>query len=153
MLLVNLRKNTLYAYGRTIKISCVVRNEINGWRPKQGSPDLFRTIPHNIPSMPRQFPKGKWTVGRPEARTDPYLAPYYIPTTAWQHLDIWELEDGYYKCPTGATTIDRGYGLHYSTSNTTQGCIKIMNLSDLLFLVNQIRTDIDAGFVVQLRVE
>jgi hypothetical protein len=38
-------------------------------------------------------------------------------------------------------TRDMGYGLHYSTSNTTQGCIKIMKKGDLLWLVEKILED------------
>ena len=38
---------------------------------------------------------------------------------------------------------DEGYGLHYSTSRTTQGCIRISKQEDLLFLVKKINEALD----------
>jgi hypothetical protein len=134
-MIANLDKGTLTAFGRNIKISCVVRNDINGWRK---SHEVVKSIPEGLPIYPRQFPKGVWDVGKPLSRTDPYLAPYFIPTNAYQYLPIWTLDDGCYSEKTEKTTRDMGYGLHYSTSNTTQGCIRIMKKGDLLWLVEKI---------------
>jgi hypothetical protein len=134
----NLQKGILKAYGRDIKISCIVRNDINGWRK---SHEVVLSIPEGLPVYPMPFPKGVWDVGKPLSRTDPYLAPYFIPTNAYQYLATWTLDDGCYSEKTGHMTRDMGYGLHYSTSNTTQGCIKIMKKGDLLWLVEKILED------------
>ena len=132
----DLAKGTLQAFGKEIAISCIVRNEVNGWR--RGN-EVVKSIPEGLPIMPRQFPKGTWNVFTPVVRKDPYLAPYFIPTDAFQFLPIWELDSiGHYKCATKTLTKDTGYGGHTSTSNTTQGCIKILNWGDLVWVVEQI---------------
>lgn len=95
---------------------------------------------------------GKWDVYRPEPRDDDYKAPYYIPTNAFQLVQVWDTRNGRYVMETTETTIDRGYGLHYSTSPTTLGCIKIENKKDLLFLVDEIKKALDAKEDVTLEV-
>lgn len=132
----NLKTGKLTGFGKTINISCVVRNEVNGWRKKN---EVIVSIPENKPIMPRQFPKGEWIVSMPVPRKDPYLAPFFIPTNAFQFLPIWSLDNKKnYDKPTDILTKDIGYGLHYSTSNTTQGCIRILKQDDLLWLVTNI---------------
>lgn len=146
----DLHKNILKAFGSKIDISCIVRNEINGWRR---SDEVVYSIPDKKPIQPREFPKGMWTIGKPDTRTDPYLAPYFIPTSAWQYLPIWKLDVN--KCYANATPNnckDKGYGLHYSTSTSTQGCIKINKLQDLLWLVTMIKNHQSLGDVVMLHV-
>jgi hypothetical protein len=139
MIYVNLEKKLLTVGDKNIPISCVVRNELNGWRPMKNTKDVFTTLPDQEPSMPRTFPKGVWNVYKPLPRTNPYLAPFYIPTDAYQELEVWELDSkGYYVRGTGRKVKDIAYGLHFSTSNTTQGCIKILNLEDLMYLVNKL---------------
>ena len=146
----DLTKGTLEAFESTIGISCIIRNEINGWRKKN---EVVKSIPDGKPIQPRQFPKGTWAVGKPDARTDKYLAPFFIPTSAWQYLPIWELDaDGCYKRATALSTKDKGYGLHYSESTSTQGCIKINKKYDLLWLVNMIKNHQSAGDVIMLEV-
>lgn len=132
----NLKTGKLNAFGKTIDVSCLVRNELNGQRKKN---QVVKSMPEGKPIQPRQFPAGSWTVGMPVTRTDPYLAPWFIPTTAFQMLPIWSLDTkGQYKEATDKKTRDVGYGLHHSTSNTTQGCIKIIKMDDLLWLVTKI---------------
>ena len=147
----NLSKGTLTAFESTIGISCIIRNEINGWRKKN---EVVYSIPDNKPIQPRQFPKGVWAVGKPDARTgNPYLEPFFIPTSAWQDLPIWSLDGN--KCylkETANKVKDKGYGLHYSTSTSTQGCIKINKKYDLLWLVNMIKNHQAAGDVIMLEV-
>jgi len=134
---------------KEIDADCVVRNELNGWRKKHKAPDVVRAMTHDPynkpPVMPRTFPPGTWTVYKPRRRTDPYLAPFFIPTDAEQYLEIWSLEnDGYHRA-TGSKVLDIGYGLHYSTSKTTVGCIRIKKKKDLLWLVNVVREEMEQG--------
>ena len=131
----NRRKNELTVKNKLctkkIKASCLVRNELNGWRRKHIKSEVVRALSkHNTltdsPVMPRQFPKGKWKVTTVEKRHDEYRAPYIILTDAWQYLDVWSLDgQGGYKKNTDKKVADFQYGIHYSTSNTTTGCIKI----------------------------
>lgn len=146
----NLSKGTLEAFGSVIDISCIVRNELNGWRKKD---QVVYSIPDNKPIQPRQFPKGLWAVGKPDPRVGEYLAPFFIPTSAWQYLPIWELDSN--KCYLKASSKnckDIGYGLHYSESTSTQGCIKINKLDDLLWLVTEIKNHQSLGDVIILNV-
>ena len=142
---------TVFAWGKTreIEAACDVRNELNGDRPLHDPNDRGKVIlamntdPHTAPPvMPRQFPVGTWSIGRPVQRSNPYnkyLAPFYIPTDAEQMLDIWALdENSGYDHPTGEKVLDMYYGLHFSMSKTTVGCISIINENDCLWLVEQI---------------
>ena len=150
----NLEKGIMEAFGSTIKISCIVRNELNRWRPRANTPDICFSVPDQKPIMPRQFPKGTWQVGKPDARSTPYLAPFFVPTNATQYLPIWKLDSrGYYVEPMKFTTLDKGYGFHYSTSNTTEGCIKILSHTDLLWLVTQIKNYQAMNDTIELVVE
>lgn len=117
-----------------IPVSCDVRNLSNQRRAKN---EVVRTIPDNKPYNPQIFPVGKWSIGMPLKRGDKYKAPYFIPTNAEQKVHVWALDaDGNYDHKTKKTVIDKAYGLHFSTSKTTLGCIKICNEKDLLFLAN-----------------
>ena len=126
----------LYVANKYIDISCNVRNELNGLRNKSA---VVLSIPDKKPVMPRQFPIGVWEIYKPVKRDSAYLAPYFIPTNAFQMLPIWELDNnGLYKRKTTNLTRDIGYGLHYSTSSTTLGCIKIQQKNDLLWIIEYI---------------
>ena len=133
----------MFGRNRDIQADCVVRNELNGWRPLHDSDQVILAMnddPYSKPPvMPRQMPVGVWNIGKPRPRTDPYKAPFYIPTDAEQLLEIWSLDysDGYEK-PTGRKVLDMFYGLHFSTSSTTVGCIRIAKESDVEWLVYQI---------------
>jgi hypothetical protein len=133
----NSDKTQLIAGDRTIATSCIVRNEINGWRKPN---EVIYTTPNHIPFYPRYFPVGIWNVGQPLARTDPYEAPYFIPTDAWQMVPTWVVENGMYVRPTGQQDRDTAYGLHHSTSTSTLGCTKILDVNDLLYLVQLLQT-------------
>jgi len=146
----DLAKGILHMFDREIPIACIVRNEVNGWRK---SDQVVYSIPDNKPIQPRQFPKGIWSVGKPDTRTDPYLAPYFTPTSAWQYLPIWELDENKcYKKATANMTKDKGYGLHFSTSTSTQGCIKLLNKDDLLWFVTQLKNYQAQGDVIMIEV-
>lgn len=125
----------LYIDGKT-KIA--VTNDVR-IRSKENPEEPVYTIPGKIPYMPSRFPRGTWNVGKPIAKTNPYLAPYFIPTDAWQYVTEWTIEpDGTYGVPTHKQVRDEGYGIHYSTSSTTLGCLKVVNKSDLLILAKLI---------------
>lgn len=147
------KQNVLEAFGRSIPATCDVRNELNGRRHED---QVVYTIPGKAAYQPRKFPKGLWKIGRPEPRTDKYLAPYFIPTDAWQEVTVWEIKNENdiekYVRPTIRKEIDRAYGLHYSTSNTTSGCIRIGSEADLLWLVAQIKQFRDDGIDLFLEV-
>ena len=130
----------------SIPVSCVVRNLSNQWRKKN---QVVRTFPEpGEPYNPDIFPLGNWKISFPVKRTDNYKAPYFIPTDAIKKVHTWELDsNGDYDHKT-----DKGYGLHFSTSNTTLGCIKIENKNDLLFLVNIIQSEIRLGEACELEV-
>lgn len=148
-LMADLKLGKMVAFGKEINISCIVRNETNNRRKDE----VVKSIPQGKPIQPRTFPLGTWEVGTPVAREDTYLHPFFIPTKAWQLMPIWELDSlGNYKNPTENMTRDSGYGLHFSTSRSTQGCIKIMNKDDLLFLVSKINLAHLAKDIVEINV-
>ena len=126
-----------------------VRNELNGQRKPD---EVVMTEPEEHPYYPRRFPVGTWNVFRPLARSTPYLSPFFIPTDAWQMVDLWSVKDGKYCKPTGAQYKDSGYGLHFSTSGTTLGCIRIGALHDLEWLVSEINKVLDKKEAVVLEV-
>jgi len=129
---------------KKIPVSNIVRNELNGLRKTD---QVVRTIPDRLPYYPRPFPVGEWEVYDPIEKdiNDDYLYPFFIPTNAWQMVDIWSTNNGGYYEKTGRQAKDSGYGLHYSESNTTLGCIKIVNKADLLYMVEEIRLALSLG--------
>jgi len=142
---------------RDIAADCIVRNEVNGWRRKHDPKEVVRAMTHDPyrkpPIIPRPFPFGEWNVYSPRPRRDKYLAPYFIPTDAEQFLPIWALdEDGGYDHATAKKVLDIGYGLHFSTSTTTVGCIRIWEEADLLWLVQHIKEQLSCGEKVRLSV-
>ena len=132
-----------------------VRNELNGRRRLHDPEQVVRAMTqdpyHKPPVMPRPFPRGIWEIGKPRERTDEYLAPYYIPTDAEQYVEVWEIDKGYTKA-TGRKVLDLGYGLHYSKSSTTVGCIRIHERTKLLWLVNAINVERELGRSIILEV-
>jgi hypothetical protein len=121
--------------GNMVRCSCNVRNELN----KQRSPtEVVHTMPNKKPYYPRIFPDGLWKVSWPRERTDKERAPFFIPTDATQRVRVWDVKDGRYTMPTEFWDIDTGYGLHFSESKTTLGCIKIEAVADLLEMVKKI---------------
>lgn len=137
--------------------SSIVRNELNRWRALHDPEQVIYAITHDpyhkYPVMPRPFPRGAWNVYRPRKRTGRYLAPFYIPTDAEQYLEVWDLDgNGGYEKVTGKTVLDLGYGLHFSASATTVGCIRIHFWEDLLWLVNVINEELEQGHSVFLEV-
>lgn len=146
----NLKTGKLEAFGREIKISSTVRNEINKLRTLTERP--VASMPDGKPIMPRSFPAGTWEVYRPLARDSKELAPFFIPTSAFRRLPVWTVENGHYGKPTTETVIDKGYGIHFSEFINTIGCIKVHNRDDLLWLVGQINAILDRGEKVYIEV-
>ena len=155
----DLSRGILTVEGREIQVWSEVRNEINGRRPRAGSPDLCFSILHDgrfgPPTMPRPFPVGSWRVtgiiphlslnaqGQP---AEPYLFPFFIATDAWQDLDEWSLDaQGYYAEKTGRKVRDYAFGLHFSSSRTTTGCARIALEKDLRWLVDWIHPRLADG--------
>lgn len=130
------QKGFMEAFGRAIKCSCWVRNLENGQRRKT---EIVYSIPTAKPYSPQVFPTGLWEIGEIEPKTDEYLAPYFINTDAFQMVRVWEVADGRYVKPTDIWVKDKEYGIHFSTSPTTLGCIKIMEEPDLVWLVEKIQ--------------
>lgn len=120
-----------------IPCSCNVRNEMNG---KRSMDEIVYTMPNHKPYMPRIFPKGTWEVGMPEERDTPELAPYFIPTNAFQMLPVWNTQNNSYVSESAELDKDMAYGIHYSEYKNTLGCIKVRNKADLEQLVKVIKS-------------
>jgi hypothetical protein len=123
-----------------IPADSVVRNEENGRRLLHNNSQVIRAMTedpyHKPPVMPRSFPNGLWTIYEPQPRTSRYLRPWFIPTDAFRELPVWKLDiHGGYDKETEETVTDIGYGIHYSSSRTTVGCIRVADLKDLNRLV------------------
>lgn len=139
----------LQSNGRSMAAWCKVRNELNKERAVN---EVVMTEPEEHPYYPREFPNGVWNVFKPLVKRAPYLAPFFIPTDAWQMVDLWEVSDGKYVKKSGKTYRDSGYGLHFSTSRTTLGCIRIGAQADLMWLVDSINAALAKGEKVTLEV-
>lgn len=133
---------SMTAFGHEIGCSCNVRNLENKWR--QRDQVVFSTNHDGsmgVPYSPQMFPVGLWLVGEPEVETDPYLAPWFIPTNAYQYVKRWtviERDKLVYDEETDDWVSDWAYGLHCSTSPTTLGCIRI----DLHYELRRMRDEI-----------
>jgi hypothetical protein len=90
--------------------------------------------------MPRTFPLGNWEILGFKEHADPsedngYLYPVFIQTDAVNVVPEWELDDqGLYLKPTGRMIVDRDNGLHYSTSDWTDGCLRIGTEDEIRYL-------------------
>lgn len=133
------------------RINCwsKVRNEINGLRPRKpllaGTTDVYRAT-DGIPAMPRPFPIGSWHIVGFNEHPDPnedhgYLYPVFIATDAVSQVPEWQLDDdGLYMKPTGRLVADSDLGLHFSTSDWTQGCLRIEKQDDILALWHTLKS-------------
>ena len=84
---------------------------------------------------------------------DKYLWPWYIPTNAHQLVAVWELRNGGYYRATSVQVQDYGYGLHFSKSSTTLGCIRLQKEDDIRALADMVQSDIRLGKPCTLIVE
>jgi len=137
---------------RRVECWSKVRNELNGLRPYRplhdGKTDVVRSSPANTPIMPRPFPAGNWLITgfriHPDAATDGYLYPVFIATDAINECPEWELDaEGRYLRPTGRMVHDGANGLHFSTSDWTQGCLRIKAESDIRWLWSSLTPGVD----------
>jgi hypothetical protein len=145
---------------KVIDVTCYVRNELNGERSLDSKP-VYTTdaagatngAGKSVPYMPRPFPKGTWTVTGVYPKSDPYMAPEFIATDARQTVTPWTVIDGHYGAPVeGAQAMDYAYGLHNSTSRTTLGCGRILNLQARADLVAAVKAAWARGEEVSLEV-
>lgn len=148
--------SALEAFGHMVECSCDVRTLANGRRKSHEVVHSYTESGAEGPAYdPRMFPKGIWQVGRPEPRTSYYLSPFFIPTDAHQECEEWEVElteRGWrYVKPIGLV-MDWAYGLHYSQSLTTLGCIRIADEECLRNMVARINDALDDGRQVTFEV-
>ncbi len=148
---VNLKEKELKINEFTFPISCVVRNELNGWRKKD---QVIYSIPDNKPVYPRPFPKGSWKIYGVEYTKDTIFAPVKIKTDAFQMLPVWELdENGHYKRKTEEITKDTCYWMHYSKDfKTTLGCIRLNSPNDALKIAELVETHLKYEEFIPLEV-
>lgn len=154
MITISFTGQELHALGRKIPATCIVRNELNGWRhANQVIRTSGGTIPHGLPYMPRPFPPGLWEITRVlDCERETEFWPVFLGTNAWQALPVWDLSDGLYKHATGKTFAARGYGIHHARwcnkqgimvkSNTTIGCINVLDPADAQWLGGEVHDSI-----------
>ena len=136
-------KGFLVADGREVECWSKVRNECNGLRPRvplwTGKTDVYYAT-GGAPAMPREFPKGHWHITGFKEHPDPtedhgYLYPIFIRTDAVSKVPEWSLDArGRYAEPTGRWLDDRDLGLHFSSCDWTQGCVRIAKEEDARWL-------------------
>ena len=121
-----------------------VRNELNGLRPRNplypGITDVYRAT-GNIPAMPRIFPVGQWKITGFKDHPDPaedhgYLYPVFIRTNAVSMVPEWTVDPvtGLYVKATGRMIPDSDLGLHFSSSDWTQGCMRVDTEAHIRYL-------------------
>ena len=117
--------------GQVFRITCDVRNELNGRRRLHDRDDVVNTVRENgtwgHAYMPRPFPKGTWNITGVEKTAVPVFAPFKIKTNAHQKVELWNLDGhGGYDRASGVFAEDYGYHLHWSErSLTTLGCGRV----------------------------
>ena len=146
--------------GRTVECSCDVRTLANGRRGLREV--VYSTTRSRKPGVaydPMVFPVGLWLLTSVEVTDppNPYLGPKFIRTDAYQKVEEWAVtQDGSdvveYEAPTGRYVFDYGYLLHFSTSPTTLGCLKIHSLNDMLWLCDCVEMALREGRDMTLRV-
>ncbi|MCL2480812.1 MAG: hypothetical protein FWF38_03770 [Spirochaetaceae bacterium] len=135
------------------QISNRVRTLKDGTRSKT---QVIYSIPDHLPYDPQPFPKGTWNIYAVEWQKDKNFdykeyGPVKIRTDAHCMVNVWELdEDGDYLRETDKQVRDQGYLLHWSSFQTTLGCIKIENNAEILGEI--IQGALDKGEKVQIEV-
>jgi len=130
MIIVNQDRNLLTHIAsdgtrKAIPVTCAIRDHRN---PPDAHPEDSGGKQYPQFYQPQPFPPGKWQVLRVEPNNDPYTAPYFIATDAHQVVT----------CLDGSLVEDWGYGIHFSTSLTTWGCLRVTLEADLRWLVSVI---------------
>lgn len=157
-------RSILSAYGKDIKTSCFVRNEIyTDERLKRELNEVVLTEPSpGLPYMPRVFPTGTWEIeldgiAQMTDSATAYIRKWWIPTNASQMVDVWLTQEQesheVYTAKSGRIVIDRGYGIHCSMSITTLGCLRIgesiLGVSNEEMLAFNEQADADIDWLVQ----
>ena len=120
-------KSTLTTPAGEFPISFRVRTQENGRLKK-----VVLTIPNGKPYKPQEFPNGRWELFKPLPRESAYLAPFFIPTDAHATVEVWKVSGTRYIAKTGGFDIDYAYGLHFSSLDFTDGCIRFIEKDDLI---------------------
>jgi hypothetical protein len=147
----------LAAGGRAFRVTCAVRNELNGLRLLHDPSQVTRHTPPRgggarQPVMPRPFPLGEWRVTAVYETGSPDYKPVVFETDARQILPVWALDRrGGYDRATGDTVEDWGYWLHCAwlngrRSGTTHGCGNIVEEGAAM----ELRRLIKAGDVLEV---
>ena len=136
---------------RTMPIWNRVRSLSNGLRKKT---EIVKSTPSELPYDPQLFPAGNWLVTGivPHDASQPYLYPFFIKTNAHQPVHVWDTANGQYIKETEHIVEDRDYGLHFSSSETTLGCIRIVLEKDLRQLVVRLQVAIERKDPINLTV-
>jgi len=152
----------LKGLSKKIEATCLVRNELNGWRRKdQVVYSMGQTVPHGVAYYPRPFPPGTWEITRivPMGQNTEYW-PVFLDTSAVQEVTSWSVKDGQYHKPEGKLT-GKGYGIHharylkgseYVFSNTTLGCINVVEPDIMQWLADEVATAFDYKMKVYVKV-
>jgi hypothetical protein len=113
--------------------------------------EVIRTVPDNLPYEPQPFPKGLWRITGLDWQEDKGFdfrtyGPVKIRTDAWQWVSVWELDgEGDYLRETAQLVKDTCYWLHYSTSNTTLGCIRLASPEDAVTIARVLEKALREG--------
>ena len=151
----DLQNGILMAGEIVFPITCKVRNLKEGTRQ---SYEIVRTCHDNLPYDPCPFPRGRWNIvgldWQKDKGFDPNTyGPVKILTDAWRIVNVWELDnEGDYLRETDRQVTDTCYWLHYSTSGTTLGCIRIASPEDAVKLAGIIESALGNYEPVQLEV-
>jgi len=144
--------STLAAFGKVLKTSCIIAD-----RYAHGMSVVYSENEdgsQGMPYQPQRFPLGTWQIIAAEASQAPLLAPFFIRTNAHQFVPVWELDAlGKYKCATGETVDDWGYGIHFDALyEATDGCLHLYSAEDATWLAGNIIASQKDGEAVQLTV-
>lgn len=146
------------ALGRTIEASCDVRTLANGRRRRNEVVfTTTRSRKSGVPYDPTYFPVGLWVLTAVETTDppNPYLGPKFIRTDAYQKVERWDVEQQealWYLQPSGEYVFDYGYLIHYSSSPTTLGCLKVHSLDEMLRLCEHVEAALKEGRDMTLEV-
>ena len=154
-IIADLSKGVLILEGSRFTISNKIRTLRDNTRPKA---QVVCSIPANLPYDPQPFPKGTWNIYAVEWQSEKGFdyneyGPCKIRTNAFCIVNVWELDqDGDYSKETEKRIKDEGYLLHWTSYNTTLGCIKIESIKNAEIIGKIIEATLKKGEVVQLEV-
>jgi hypothetical protein len=132
-IIVDLNAGKLFLPGAEYPVTNRVRSLKNGARKTY---EVVRSAPDGLPYDPQPFPVGLWRItglGWHEKEGFNYstYGPVKIRTDACRWVNVWELDgEGDYLWETEKRVKDTCYWLHWSTSETTLGCIRLASPGD-----------------------